>query len=251
MYILMLNQELSVKISKFSELNKYKDLLENAILYYYNRLSFLKHFKKFPKFRYYSYDFALNYIKDNNLKSIIELGTIRSYVDGRFEGCNSDDKMYWDENNPEKWDWSAGMFSYVFSECLPNCSITTVDNVKAHLERCKHMNIKKNNIKYVHKSSEEFLKSIKKPVDVIYIDTGDLVPVEENALNQLLEAHLIVDRKLINKNGLVIIDDILSPQVAEEDDHTYGKSKYTVPYLLENGFEIIYSEYQIILKKIN
>ena len=69
-------------------------------------------------------------------------------------------------------------------------------------------------------------------------------------LNQLLEAHLIVDRKLINKNGLVIIDDILSPQVAEEDDHTYGKSKYTVPYLLENGFEIIYSEYQIILKKI-
>jgi hypothetical protein len=29
-----------------------------------------------------------------------------------------------------------------------------------------------------------------------------------------------------------------------------GKSKYGLPYLLENGYEIIEDEYQVILKKI-
>ena len=78
-----------------------------------------------------------------------------------------------------------------------------------------------------------------------------MVPVEENALFQLLEAHIIVDRELVNKGGLIIIDDVLSPQVAEAgEEHKYGRSKYCIPYLEENGYEIVFSEYQVILKRL-
>jgi hypothetical protein len=235
-------------------LEKYKDFLEDALGYYYDKLLFLKFYKKFPKSRYHSFKFALQYILQNNLNHIVELGTIRSFVDGRFEGCNMSDKKYWDENNPTKWDWSAGMFSRVFCENLTGKKhqITTVDINDDHISRCKIITKKFKNINYIHSSSEDYLKNLKEKVDVIYLDTGDMTPVEENALIQLLEVHLIVDRDLLNINGLIIIDDICNPEIrkAEETDK-YGKSKYSIPYLLDNNFEIIFNEYQIILRKIN
>jgi hypothetical protein len=57
----------------------------------------------------------LNYFFENNFKTIVELGTSRSFVDGKFPGCNEDDVKYWEPENPEKWDWSAGIFTKVFS----------------------------------------------------------------------------------------------------------------------------------------
>jgi len=239
---------------KLPSLEKYKNFLEDALEYYYDKLLFLKYYRKFPKSRYHSFKFALQYIKQNNLNNIVELGTIRSFVDGRFEGCNMNDIKYWEENNPQKWDWSAGMSTRIFCENLTGKTnkITTVDISDEHLNRCKEVTKKFNNITYVHSSSENFLKKLNEKVDVIYIDTGDFDPVEENALNQLLEVHLIVDKNILNINGLIIIDDICNPEVrklGEEDK--YGKSKYSIPYLLDNNFEIIFNEYQIILRKIN
>ena len=53
------------------------------------------------------------------------------------------------------------------------------------------------------------------------------------------------------KNGIILIDDVKSvvpKQHGEKSD--LGKAKYSIPYLLENGFEIVMDEYQYVLKKI-
>ena len=65
-----------------------------------------------------------------------------------------------------------------------------------------------------------------------------MTPVEDTALLQLIEANQIVERDLLNKNGLLIIDDVRNPtpKLAGETNN-FGKAKYSIPYLLENDFE--------------
>lgn len=233
-------------------LEKYKDYLDKALSYYYDDLTFLKLYRRIPKSRYYTLKYLIEYIQKNNLKNITELGTIRSYVDGRFEGCNMNDKKYWNKNTPEKWDWSAGLFSKVISECLPDINIDTIDISSEHIERCKYINENNKNINYIKSTSEEYLKNYQGKLDVIYLDTGDMTPVEEVALLQLLEVQLIVNNNLLSKNGLIIIDDVYNPVPKNEGEESkYGKSKYSIPFLISKGFKIEIDEYQVILKLNN
>ena len=102
----------------FLETNK--NLLDNAIEYYYSIEEQEKYFGKKPKSRYFTFRYCFDNINNNVNPVIVELGTSRSFVDGRFEGCNSDDSKYWEPNNPKKWDWSAGIFTKVFSTLFPN-----------------------------------------------------------------------------------------------------------------------------------
>jgi len=233
-------------------IEKYKDFLNNAMGYYYDKLTFLKFFQKEPKSRYHSFKYIIEYIKANKLTNVLELGTSRSYVDGRFEGCNSSDDKYWEPKNPEKWDWSAGLFTKVFAEEFKEkINLTTLDSNKEHLRRCKFMlgDLSKN-VNFIKSTSEDYLKSTSKKYDVIYLDTGDMTPVEDTALLQLIEANQIVENNLLSKNGLLIIDDVRNPtpKLAGETNNL-GKAKYSIPYLLEHNFKIIMDEYQVILKK--
>jgi hypothetical protein len=234
-------------------IEKYKEYLDKALSYYYDDLTFIKYFYKVPKSRYHTFKYTLDYIKQNNLKTVLELGTSRSYVDGRFEGCNLNDTKYWEPNNPEKWDWSAGLFTRVFAESLDgtDCKIYSLDAVKDHIERSKIILDKYiNNVEYIHSHSEDFLKTTDMKFDVIYLDTGDMTPIEDTAMLQLIEAHQIIERDLVNKGGIILIDDVRNPTpklVGETNN--YGKSKYSIPYLMEHGFKLIMAEYQVILKK--
>lgn len=241
--------------NKKSNLNieKYKNYLDNAMSYYYDKLTFLKFFQKEPKSRYYSFKYVIEYIKANNLKNVLELGTSRSYVDGRFKGCNCNDDKYWEPESPEKWDWSAGLFTKVFAEEFNGkINLDTLDSNKEHLRRSKLIlgnNAK--NVNFIKSTSEDYLKSTDKKYDIIYLDTGDMTPVEDTALLQLIEANQIVERNLLSNNGLLIIDDVRNPtpKIAGELNNL-GKAKYSIPYLQEHGYEIIMDEYQVILKKI-
>ena len=77
-----------------------------------------------------------------------------------------------------------------------------------------------------------------------------MTPVEDTAMLQLLEANIIVERNLLNSNGLLIIDDVRNPTPKIAGEHNnLGKAKYSIPYLLEHDFEIVMDEYQVILKK--
>jgi hypothetical protein len=53
-----------------------------------------------------------------------------------------------------------------------------------------------------------------------------------------------VEKDLMNKNGIILIDDIGSNIIG-------GKGKYSIPFLLENGYEIVMHEYQVLMKKIS
>ena len=230
-------------------LEKNKKLLEDAIYYYHSKEEFVKHFNEVPKTRYETFKYCYEHLKNKN-NVIVELGTTRSYVDGRFEGCNMNDKKFWEPNNPEKWDWSAGCFTKVFSNLFPNSKMHTVDLNSDHIKRSKHMNENAKNINFVVSSSEDFLKTFNEKINLLYLDTGDMTPIEDTAQLHLREAKIIVEKNLLAKNGIILIDDVKSvvpKQYGEISD--LGKAKYSIPYFLENGFEVVMDEYQYILKK--
>jgi hypothetical protein len=232
-----------------TSIDKYKDYLENALSYYHSDDIFIKYFNKVPKSRYHTFKYCIDYFNNKN-PVIVELGTSRSFVDGRFEGCNLDDTKYWEPNNPEKWDWSAGFFTKVFSESFPNSNLITVDLSNSHIKRCKYMNKNVNNINYVVSSSEDFLNNIDYKIDLLYLDTGDMTPIEETAQLHLREVKIVVERNLINKDGLILIDDVRNPTPKNAGEPSnYGKAKYSIPFLLQNGFKPIMNEYQVILIK--
>jgi FkbM family methyltransferase len=233
----------------YNNIDKYKYYLDNGIRYYYPDDVFIKFYKRVPLSRYYSFKYCLDYLNKFKNVIIVELGTSRSYVDGRFVGCNSDDKKYWEPNDMTKWDWSAGCFTRVFADLIGNQGIiNTVDMAKGHIERCKFMNKEFNNIKYFISSSEEFLKSYNGKIDLLYMDTGDMTPIEPTIDLQLREAKIIVERNLISDNGLILIDDIRNPtSLMNGNKSELGKGQLAIPYLLKNGFKIVFDEYQVIL----
>ncbi len=97
-------------------------------------------------------------------------------------------------------------------------------------------------------TSERFLRTFDKKIDLLYLDTGYMNPIEPTAHLQLREAQIIVERDLLSDNGLLLIDDVRNQNVLD-DASGLGKSKYAIPYLLKNGFEIVEDEYQVILRK--
>ena len=232
-------------------LEKNRNYLEKAIGYYYSNEEQAKYFDTVPLSRYHTFKRCYDHMKEREKPVIVELGTSRSFVDGRFKGCNSDDVKYWEVDKPEKWDWSAGCFTKVFSNLFPNSDFHTVDLMRNHINRCKLMNNDRTNISYHVSSSEDFLEKVDKKIDLLYLDTGDMTPIEYTAQLHLREAKIIVERNLLAKDGLILIDDVKNvlPRRFGETS-CLGKAKYSIPYFLENGYKIVMDEYQYVLKKI-
>ena len=234
----------------------YLNYLNKALRYYYDDEIFIKFFNRIPKSRDITFKYCVDYINNLNKieKKILELGTSRSFTDGRFEGCNNSDIRYWEPNSPQKWDWSAGFFTRFFAELTDNnTTIITVDLISSHISRCKTMTEEfKDKITYIVNSSEEYLYTLReKSIDLLYLDTGDMTPIEFTAQLHLREAKIIVEKNILSDNGLILIDDVRScvPKEAGESSD-YGKAKYSIPYFLKNGYQIILDEYQVILKRI-
>jgi hypothetical protein len=207
-----------------------------------------------PQSRYYTFKRAFEHFKKNNGRVVVELGTSRSFVHGGHPGCNKDDSSYWNVNDPKDWDWGAGFFTRMAAECLIHLNpiIHTVDIVASHIERCKIITADVSQCMEYHvASSVDFLKTLlPHSVDLLYVDTGDMTPIEPTALLQLEEAMVIVERDLLALNGLVLIDDVRNQTPKQHGEISdLGKAKYSIPYFLAHGFEIIADEYQVILKK--
>lgn len=233
----------------------YEPLLDKALSYYCKDEDYIKYFGRIPKTRAYTFRHCLEYIHSLNRPAcVVELGTCRSFVDGRFPGCNSSDPSYWKPGNPEIWDWSAGHFTGVFSECTPdNTVVHTVDLEASHIQRCKIMTATQSKkITYYVCSSEEFINRCPpESIDLLYLDTGDVNPVEPTALLHLREAKLIVKNNILKDNGIILIDDVknLASKMDAGEASDHGKAKYSIPFLLQNGYEIVLDEYQVVLKK--
>jgi hypothetical protein len=237
--------------------SKYEDLLDKAMGYYCKDEDYVTYFGRVPKTRAETFKYCLEYLdklETTDIINVVELGTSRSFVDGRFLGCNSDNLSFWEPNNPFVWDWSAGKFTHVFSECTrPNVLLHTIDIVPNHIERSKIMTEPfKHKIQYYAMPSEHFLSNCNsKAIDLLYLDTGDVNPVEPTAQLHLREAQIIVEKDLLKDGGLILIDDVrnLASKMDAKEESDFGKAKYSIPYFLEHGYEIIMDEYQVILKK--
>lgn len=236
-------------------LDKYKTLMEESMYPYHSKEQYAECFGRVPKFRYHTLKYCFDYFFENDFKTIVELGTSRSFVDGKFPGCNDDDVKYWEPENPEKWDWSAGCFTRLIGEIIQDTDIDfiTVDLDPRHIRRSKIMTEGLSNIEYYVMSSEEFLDNGDGQIDFLYMDTGDMTPIENTAQLHLRESKLIVEKNLISDGGILLIDDVRSPvpKIISNEESNYGKAKYSIPYLQENGFGLVVDEYQVVMIKNN
>jgi hypothetical protein len=236
---------------QINNLAKYKDFLENGT---YDGADWSS-FDIKPKSRYTTFKYAFEHFKNNNTnKTIVELGTSRSFVHGGLPGCNENDPVYWTPTEPKNWDWGAGLFIKMASESLYDLEpiLNTVDISSAHIERSKIINAAHSDIINFHvMSSVDFLQlQTPKSIDLLYLDTGDMTPIEPTAQLQLAEAKKIVELDLLTDNGLILIDDVKNQTPAKFGETSkLGKSKYAIPYLLENNYEIVMDEYQVCMQK--
>lgn len=223
------------------EFKEYLDLGSNEGLRY----------KDESKSRFVSFKHCIDKLRLIENPSILELGTSRSFVDGKFDGCNSNNIKFWNKSDFSKWDWGAGCFTSVFGIELPHAKIITVDLIDSHINRCRHMtdSLGLKNIQHVVSNSLDFLKDTKEKFDLIYLDTGDMWPIESTIDLQLKEAKIIVERNLLNSNGLILIDDVLNGTPRDMGDlkNKYGKSELSLPYFKNKNYSIIYEGYQYIL----
>lgn len=231
-------------------LEPYRNFLEEGTYQGQNWSSF----EKVPLSRYFTFKLAFEHFIQSNGSVVVELGTSRSFVHGGLVGCNSNDPIYWTPENPENWDWGAGFFTRMAAQTLKpfNPIIHTVDLAKSHITRCQLMTKPfEKFVRYHVCSSVDFLRTLQpQSVDLLYLDTGDMWPIEPTAYLQLEEAMVIVERDLLTRDGIILIDDVKNQtpkQFGEVSD--LGKSKYAIPYLLSNGYEIVADEYQVILRK--
>lgn len=205
-----------------------------------------------PASRFDSFAFAFAHTARDGGRRVVELGTIRSFVHGGLEGCNSDDPRWWQPACPETWDWGAGCFSLLAAICLAPLrpEIHTVDASGAHIQRCKVVTAAYSGLFSYHVSdSVDYLRSLPRAsVDLLYIDTGDMWPLEPAATHQLEEARAVVETGVLSPDGLVLIDDVRNATPARLGDASpFAKAKYSLPYLLDNGFELVFDGYQVAL----
>jgi len=204
------------------------------------------------KSRFVSFDMCLNFLETRHSISILELGTCRSFVDGKFEGCNSNDTIYWKPQSRSFWDWGAGCFSLVFGLLAKYDSLITVDLMDSHIRRCKIMTDSLGiSCKHVVSDSLSFLASIDKQFDLIYVDTGDMWPIQPTCELQLKEVQKITERGLLKDGGLLLIDDVLNgtPRELGDSINKFGKSEKSIPYLMNNGFDLMFEGYQYVFRK--
>ena len=189
-----------------------------------------------------SFELILKNINSQNTYNIVEFGTSRSFVNGNIEGCLSTDIKFWYPNNPEKWDWGAGVFTKVFSDnlCNLNYKLCTIDPSKEaiHIVNTMIDNKVKSNVNIINDYSTNFLKNIDFKIDFLYMD--HMESCEQACVQHYTDSKYIVENNIMNDNSFILIDDC---------GCKINKSKYSVPYLLDNGFEMIINDYQILLKK--
>ena len=171
---------------------------------------------------------------------IIELGTTRSYVGNGMNGMKKPNPKYWKPGDITKWDWGAGIFTKVFYDNLENENFRmwTVDPKEKAVTVCSNIMKNKDKLNIVKDYSTTFLKKFKDKVDFIYMD--HMESGEDACLQHLEDAKLIVGNNMMNDGGIILIDDT---------EGLKTKGKYSIPYLVENGFEVVLESYQTLLYK--
>ena len=233
-------------------MKQYKNLMNGAFAPYYSDEVFTENYGRVPKFRYDTFKYCWDWVKKRNLRLSLNLEPLAVLLTGSFLDATLMIVLFGNPDNPDVWDWSAGCFTRVFGELIQGTDIEmiSVDYTANHISRSKIMTQDFENIEYFVSSSEEFLESGEGQIDFLYMDTGDVTPIEPTAELHLRESKILVENDLISEDGIILIDDVRNPQSMKQNDDEYGKAKYSIPYLRDNGFEIIMDEYQVLMQKV-
>jgi len=93
-----------------------------------------------------------------------------------------------------------------------NTKLYTIDIDDRHINRCKIMTEDfKYKISYFVMSSEDCLnRCLERTIDLLYLDTGDMTPIEDTAQLHLREAKIIVEKNILKDDGFILIDVVSS-----------------------------------------
>ena len=176
-------------------------------------------------------------LKDRDDICIVELGTSRSFKSWGISHNLKD----WFPNNPESWGWSDGCFTRLFADNLKDkkFKIYTIDPCPNAIKVVSQMIGNNNNVEILQMTSTDFLNNYEGKIDLLYMDHLESGPTACKV--HLQDSKIILERKLMNENGIILIDDCPEDSV--------GKGMLSIPYLLENGYQTILHEYQMILFK--
>lgn len=204
-----------------------------------------------PLSRFHTFQRAFELFRQSGGRVVVELGTIRSFTHGGLASCNTDDRSAWTPDEPKNWDWGAGCFSRMAAESLADLepAIVTVDTAISHLERCRLVTAPFAALfTYTVADSREFLRQYSGSIDLLYLDTGDITPIDPTAELQLAEARILVERELVPPGGVLLIDDVQHPAPRACGDLSgLGKAKHSLPFLLAHGFRVDMREFQYLL----
>jgi hypothetical protein len=204
----------------------------------------IEKYQQYLGYRYASFKRAFDEFVLINGKTIVELGTTRSFVSGGVRGCMVNDRKYWYPNNPARWDWGAGMFTRVCAESLRLYApdIHTVDISEDAIEISKETT--KEFEQFVHhhlESSEAFLSCFSGQIDLLYMDSGE---TDEQADElHLREAQIVIGKDALSRKAIVLIDDVNIPSCSD------SKGRYSIPFFRQKGYEVLMWDYQVILQR--
>ena len=163
----------------------------------------------------------------NHPITIVETGCIRN---------TTDESKFGDGWSTLNWDYYAKK---------TDSKVYVVDIDENHLRKSKEVVPSSEYVTYTKDDSINYLKNFSKKIDLLFLDSYDYCGDEENirkchehSLNEIIAAW---DK--LNDKCFVLIDDIFN-------NEWEGKGKLSVPYLINNGFEVVYyQDSQVLLKR--
>jgi hypothetical protein len=142
-------------------------------------------------------------------------------------------------------DWpGAGFFTYLAGAYVHHRSgrLFSADVSESHVKFARQWTtVFGKAVQVIHQDSVAYLRSFTEPVDVLYLDSLDRnEPAHaEHCLRELEAAH-----PRLHDKSLVVIDD--TPWKSQT---WTGKGASAVPWLLKNGWQLLYAGYQVVLSR--
>lgn len=171
-------------------------------------------------------------------KVIVEIGSMRMYFNHPLDEINHE--CCNDGHSSALWARTGAEFYAVDVEPA------VVDNTRKIIEE-RNLGT---NATILCQDGLEFLRNFEKKIDLLYLDAWDVdLP---NSAERHLEAYFVARPKLNNRH-LILIDDTDLYWDGKEFQHSMGafsgKGALMVPQAIKDGYELIFSGRQTLLRK--
>jgi hypothetical protein len=139
--------------------------------------------------------------------------------------------------------WSTLNWQYYAEKTGSKVYVVDID--ENHINQSKKIVPPSDLVEYTKDDSVHYLQNFDKKIDLLFLDSFDYCGDEENIRachnHSLNEVKAAWDK--LNDHCFILIDDVF-------DNSWEGKGKLTIPYLLSNGFELVYfTDSQVLLKR--